>query len=428
MNITPALGILTVQCLWLSAAFAAEPAAPPAAFTPQKQSLAIPLTVQPAQGQPAPTVQCVVTHGPAVPIGALAFSPDGRLLAVGGYQEVLIWDLAGAKLARRIGLEQPGCLVHSLAFSNDGKLLAVPDSSPHGPGAVKVFDVATGQVAMTFQEPKDVIYCVAFSIDGKLLVAGGVDTKLYIWSVAEKKLASTLTRHGGWILSAAFSPDGKLLTTGGSDKIALVWEVGTWKELFTLKQLDAVNGAAFSPDSQYVAMAVGGPADRFLRVRRRTDGWQPRAMDFGIQTPLDVVWAHKTNRVFVPSTENTVRVYDGGNGRHLATYSGHTDWVYSVAVTPDGARAASGSADGTVKLWNTADNRILATLVQITPRTDQWVIVAAPGYLMCSAPNALSWQTANVKTPPGKIAAALQNPEMVVKAMAGEKIGPATLQ
>jgi WD40 repeat protein len=183
----------------------------------------------------------------------------------------------------------------------------------------------------------------------------------------------------------------------------------------------------FSPDSQFVTLAVAGPDDRAIRVFRWSDGWQPRAMDFAALMPLDVIWAHKTNRLFVPSSENAIRVYDGGNGGHLATLSGHTDWVYSVAVTPDGAKLASGSADGTVKLWNTADNRLLATFIQFTPRTDQWLIVAPPGHLSSSAPTALQWTATNVKTPPEKIAEVLQHPDLVAKAIAGEQIGPATL-
>ena len=63
----------------------------------------------------------------ALPLSAVAFSPDGKTLAVGGYREVLLWDLAAGKLAKRIGAGQIGNMVQAVLFSKDGKSLAEPE-------------------------------------------------------------------------------------------------------------------------------------------------------------------------------------------------------------------------------------------------------------------------------------------------------------
>jgi WD40 repeat protein len=389
--------------------------------------LSFPIIVAPPGNAQAPALDCVVPFGPPLPTSALAFCPDGKALAVGGYQEVLLWDLANAKLAKRIGVGQIGEFVRSVAFRNNGQWLAVAEGTPYGPGAVKVFDVNSGQPALTFQEPRDAVFAVAFSPDGKLLAAGGADQVARIWSVDENKLVGELKGHSAWILGVHFSADGKFLATAGADRTAQVWEVGTWKLVAKLDQMEPVNGVAFGPNAELVAAAVAGPTDRMIRLRRRDNTQLARAIDMGVPGPLGVVWALASNRMYVPLTDKTVRVYDPNSGGHVATLAGHTDWVYGVALSPDAATLASASADGTVKLWHTGENRLLATLVQVTPRTEEWLIVAPPGYLVASAPGAVQWRAANLPTPPDKIAAVLQNPDLVKKSLAGEKLPPPVL-
>jgi len=416
MNIKSALAVAVCLALCLPAA-AQGPA-------PAKQPLAFPILVAPAGNPQAPSLDAVVSFGPPVPLSALAFSPDGKTLAVGGYQEVLLWDLAGAKLAKRIGVGQISDFVRGVAFRNNGQWLAVAEGTPYGAGAVKVFDVNSGQPARAFQEPKDAVFTVTISPDGKLLAAGGADNIARVWSVDENKMVGELKGHTAWVLGASFSADGKFLVTSGADRTAHVWEVGTWKPVAKLDQMESVNGVAFGPNAELVAVAVAGPTDRMIRLRRRDNAQLARPIDMGVPGPLGVLWAPAGNRLYVPLTDKTVRVYDPGNGAHVATLSGHTDWVYGVALTADGAKLASASADGTVKLWHTGENRLLATFVQITPRTEEWLIVAPPGYVAASGAGVIQWRAANLTTPPDKIPTILQKPELVQKAMAGEKLPP----
>jgi WD40 repeat protein len=194
-----------------------------------------------------------------------------------------------------------------------------------------------------------------------------------------------------------------------------------------LDQMEPVNGVAFDQTAELVAVAVAGPTDRAIRLRRRDNAQLARTIDMGVPGPLGVLWTPAGNRLYIPLTDNTVRVYDAGNGAHVATLSGHTDWVYGVALTPDGTTLASASADGTVRLWHTGENRPLATLVQVTPRTEEWLIVAAPGYLAAGSLGAVQWRASNVATPPDQIPAVVQNQELVKKAIAGEKLSPPAL-
>jgi WD40 repeat protein len=135
------------------------------------------------------------------------------------------------------------------------------------------------------------------------------------------------------------------------------------------------------------------PVDRPEEKDRPRKPVAVRTLDTAGATPLALVWGSvpqakaKQSRLYVASSDRTVKVY-GENGGLLGNLTGHGDWVYSVAVSPDGTRFASGSADGTVLLWDGATNRLLGTLVQLTPGRDESLVVAAPGALGAPAPGA----------------------------------------
>jgi WD40 repeat protein len=394
---------------------------------PQKHPLAFPIGIAAPAVQPPASLECVVDFGPAAPIAAVAFSPDGKTLAVGGYQEVLLWDLANAKLAKRVGVGQLGNVVRTLAFRKDGRSLVVGEGSPRGLGGVKVLDLQTGQLAASLPDPRDVVSSLGLSPDGKLVAVGGADRLVHVWNLDDKKLLTAIKEHGARISGASFSADGKFLATAGTDKSLRVWEVGSWKLLSTMEQTEIVHAAAFNPDGSLLALAVGGPDDRAIHIRRRDNSQEVRVLDTGLGLPLDICWVAAGNRIFAACSDKTVKVFDA-NGGLVANLSGHSDWVYCVAASPDGTKLASGSADGTVKLWNVADGRLLATFVQISPRTEQWLIVTPPGYLATSAAGALQWRPKNLKTPPDKLASLLQNPDLLRQTIAGAKTAPPAVQ
>ncbi len=420
MNIKRAIGVAALVCLGL--AFVVETPATAAESAPPKQTLAIPVT---AAGK---TLECLLDFGPAVPVAAVAFSPDGKMLASAGYREVLLWDLAGAKLFKRIGGDQLAGSARALVFLADGKSLAVGEGVPHQSGAVRIFDVESGRQTHVFDEPQEVVYALTLSPDGKHLVAGSADTSVYVWSVDDKKLVATLADHTGWVLGVSFSADGKQLATTGGDNSLRIWKTDTWQWAKSFGLKDVAHGAVFNTDGKTLNVAVGGPADRGLRTRRTDNDRYRRPMSTGGGMPLGLAFDPKTSKLFAPCSDKTIRVVDARNGRWLATLAGHQDWVYCATLNSDATRLASGSGDGTVKLWNTADGKLLATLVQMSPRTDGWLMLSVGGYLATSSADALRWNATNVKTPIEEITGVLQKPELLQKALAGEKTDPPALQ
>lgn len=388
-----------------------------------RQTLAFPVI----RAQPGKQVGVdgVVEFGPALAISALAFSPDGATLAVGGYQEVLLWDLAQARLARRIGAGELDGMIHAVAFLDGGKALAVGDGSPGAKGAVKIFSTADGKRTATFGEPKGTVYCLAVSPDGTLLAAGSADTCLYVYDLKAGKPATTIDAHADWVLGAQFSADGKRLLTAGADRTMRVWEVGTWKMLLQYDQGDCVHAAVLGPDNDTVVGAVSGPTERGLVIGRVDADLKvaaqrkPRArlIGTGALMPLDIIWPGKGQNVFVPFNDGRIRAYQGASGRGVRTFDGHTDWVYAVAATDDGKRLASGGADGTVRLWDAEKGPMLATLVHLAPGSDGWLIMTPAGHFAASAPDALAWRAEGDAKPPDGLTDRYQKPDLVVKAL-----------
>ena len=423
MNIKHALLAVTVVCVSLGWSLVAQRTLLAQELGPQKQPMVIPLAAQGGR-----SIECVVPVGPSNPISAVAFSPDAKTLAVGGYQEVVLWDLATGKLARRLAAGQLGESVRALVFLDDGKLLAVGQGTPGSSGAVKILNVETGRTTASLDEPPDVVHCLAVSPDGKLLAASGTYTSVHVWSIVDKNLVATIKGHSAPVGDVTFSAAGKLMATAGADRSLRVWKVEDWGLVATFVEQEAVCGSAFGADGITLVLGIAGPTARGIRVRRTNNVRYTRSFSTPVGTPLDLVGVAKGNRLYVASSDHTVKAMDSNNGRLLATFTGHNDWVDCVAVSADGAKVASGSADGTVKLWNSADGKLLATLVQLSPRTDQWLVVTAQGYLATSSAGELAWNVTNVKTPTEQITGILDQPELVKKAIAGEKTDPPALE
>jgi len=262
-------------------------------------------------------------------------------------------NFQNANLAKSVFAEIALDIV-AIAFSPDGQLLAISDRT----GEIHLWQVAERQILFTFKGHSGVVRSIAFSPDGQTLVSGSDDTTIKLWSIPTRHHIKTLCEHTNQVNSVAFSPDGFTLASGSRDKTIKLWDFHTGECRITLRgHTSRVRAVAFSPNSQLLASTS---SDKTVRLWDVTSS-RYLAILKGHDRSVYAV-AFSPNGLFLASSsaDKSIKLWDIQNVRHcgcLKTLEGHKSEVSSIAFSPDGKTLASGSYDKTVKLWNIEDVR-----------------------------------------------------------------------
>ncbi|MGW7381844.1 nSTAND1 domain-containing NTPase [Streptomyces sp. NPDC054794] len=268
------------------------------------------------------------------PTDTVAFSPDGRTLAIGivGDQRIQLWDLAGGRVRGTLGKRTDGSTV-AMAFSPDGRTLAAADLD-HG---VALWNTDTGRLRRRLSGDVSPVWSLAFSPDGHTLVTGTADHGVKLWTTTSGRLRrSLLHQTKGAVDAIAFSPDGHALATSSVDRGVELWDTDTGRLLRGLTgDTSQVASLAFSPDGRTLA-TVG--------------------------------------------RDRSVLLWDAASGRLRTSLPGHTAAVISLAFSPDGHSLATGSEDGVLRLWDLAADQSQRVLSTPPDRTDTQASSATKRY------------------------------------------------
>ena len=274
-------------------------------------------------------------------------------------------NFQNANLAKSVFAEIALDIV-AIAFSPDGQLLAISDRR----GEIHLWQVAERQILFTLKGHSGVVRSIAFSPDGQTVVSGSDDTTVKLWSIPTRQHIKTLCEHTNQVNSVAFSPDGFTLASGSRDKTIKLWDFHTGECRITLRgHTSRVRAVAFSPNSQLLASTS---SDKTVRLWDVTSS-RYLAILKGHDRSVYAV-AFSPNGLFLASSsaDKSIKLWDIQNVRHckcLKTLEGHNSEVSSMAFSPDGKTLASGSYDKTVKLWNIFDvgnSRLLTTYQEHT--------------------------------------------------------------
>jgi RNA polymerase sigma factor (sigma-70 family) len=193
--------------------------------------------------------------------GGVAFTPDGKLVAMASGRRIRMWDVASSlgNNGTEVRTFATTSDLLALVISPDGKTMALSLAENH----VKLCDLTTAEEKRSLSGHTKEVRAVAFSPDGKTIATGSDDALVRLWDAATGKLTSILKGHNGPVASVAFSPDGKTIASVGQiDRTLHIWDrqtgqdVGTYKE--HTKELSAV---LFSPDGKFL-VTVGSDAVR----------------------------------------------------------------------------------------------------------------------------------------------------------------------
>jgi WD40 repeat protein len=194
------------------------------------------------------------------PIGSVAFSPDGSMLAHTSPTDGLVWlwstasDSGDAKLILIEAAD--GCTLESLAYHPDGNQLAVGGidylSTGDRDGAVAIWDLTTKEKNQVFDYG---VYSVAFDPKGRYLTGAGVTNFVYVWDLQSNELAFELEGHQSKVHTSIFDPEGSYVLSGGDDGTLRVWDVLSGR-LMVVREFDVpVQALAFGKSgSLYVGL------------------------------------------------------------------------------------------------------------------------------------------------------------------------------
>ena len=297
----------------------------------------------PAPPDIRPTVRVVS------PLSALKFSPDGSLLAAGGYKQVGLVDPASGSMVAM--LSGHADLVRSLDFSPDGKLLAAGGGQPQIGGEVKIWDVSSHQLVRTFRGHRDSIYSVVWSPDGKLLATASYDKAIKLWDASNGREIRDLEDHIDAVFGVAFSPDGKRLASVSQDRTVKIWDVLTGKRLYTLSDAsDGLTCLAFSPAGDEIA-AAGYDKTIYVWKLGDDDGHLVQSLIADQDSVLALVWSHDGTTLITASSDGSIR-FRNTKLELTGLVDRQPDWVDALALRGDGKVLAAGRLNGSLSLYD----------------------------------------------------------------------------
>ncbi|MBW4486137.1 MAG: hypothetical protein KME14_26750 [Tildeniella torsiva UHER 1998/13D] len=324
------------------------------AFSPDGTLLAMGIDRQILLWRMADRRQIATLEGHTAWVRRVVFSPDGSLLASGSLDHTIrLWDVQTGQCLKT--LQGHTSDVQALAFSPDGALLA-SGSNDH---TIRLWDVQTQQCAQTLIGHDNRILSVIFSSDGQALISTSDDQTVRFWHLATSTCRQTIATSVNWLLSTALSPNGTTLVTGSDQQTVKFWDVQTGDCLGTLPNYSAtVWAVAFSPNGQLLAT---GSDDKTIRL------WD-------VQTRQCLkTWQEHTNQVWQVSfspdgqtlvsggEDQAVKLWDVASGHCLTTIKSHRNWVAAIAFSPDSRTLASGSKDQQIRLWDVETGRCIKT-------------------------------------------------------------------
>jgi dipeptidyl aminopeptidase/acylaminoacyl peptidase len=329
-------------------------------------------------------------------ITTIDYSPDGTLLAVSGYHEILLHKSDGsAVVARLVGLSER---IQSLAFSPDGKLLAAAGGSPSRFGEIQVWDVEKRKLKLSVSMTNDTLYGVSWSPDGLKIGFGCGDNTLRAID-ADGKQVLYQGAHSDWVLGTVFSQEGSYLISVSRDRSMKLTEVATQRMIDNITSITpgALKGGLAAvavrpmkekkmskvpPDTPgaapkpYDELLTGG-ADgtprlyKMHREAKRVIGDDFNKIRDYEPMPGRIYDARFSadGKLFVAGSsfdrKGEVRVYQVDDGKRLSRCEGTYGPIHAVAFRPEGQQVATAGFDGLIRIYETASGKLIKEFIAV---------------------------------------------------------------
>lgn len=260
-------------------------------------------------------------------VSSLAFSPDSRYLATGGRDKIIrVWETLTGKPAWTFN--SPGW-VTSVRFHPSAQYIMSggQDKDLH------IWDLTSSKEIARLRGHKDLITGFMFTKDGDRVLSASWDKTLRFWDFKSGKQLSIMKGHRDSITCFAMSPDGRLGVSGTAEGARCIWELSSGKMLANYQDYP-VASLAWSPDGKLIYSGVGSSTVAL----------------FGM--------AFSGEHANLAKDECSIRCWNPQTGQEQRRFDGHSDWITSLSVSPEGTYLLSGSQDASVRLWDASSGKL----------------------------------------------------------------------
>ncbi|KAG9063964.1 hypothetical protein KI688_004078 [Linnemannia hyalina] len=279
-------------------------------------------------------------------VRACAYSPDGRMLAVGvGISKIGVGIYDTSSWTKTYSITAPN-LVETMTFSPDSTRVAFGGND----GLVRLWDYASGQEMVVMEGHMFNVKFVAFSPCGQQIASAGDDRTVRLWDSHTGESLFVLKGHTDQVWIIKYFPSGGRLVSGGCDNAIRFWnsEDGAPGIVFH-SSLGAVCTLAFSTDGRWIASGhVGGG----LQLWHAESGEPGPILHGHTGQVMGIAFSPDSRWIASSSRDETVRLWDASTGTPINTLTSHKSFVNDVVFSPNGHQIASGGTDNRVRLWD----------------------------------------------------------------------------
>ena len=322
-----------------------------------------------------PTAPAAYISAPAIP--AIAFSPDGTLLAVAAHHEIILHKADGSAILARL----PGdaARIESFAFSADGKLLAAAGGSPGLFGELQLWEIPSGKMAKAFKIGRDSLFGVNWSPNQQQIICGSAERAVRVIAVADGKELFKFENHTDWTFGAAFTTNGQRFVSGGRDRALKLVDLA--KKQFiedANRPSEPISCLARHPSLDQIAYGSAQGSVQLYKMtehadRAAADKDANRIRNFDrVPTAATAITFNADGTLLaVASLTGEGRIFRTENGARVASLQnkGIEGPIFALAFHPKLPQIAAGGFDGQLRLFSTTNGAPIATFFPVPLKT-----------------------------------------------------------
>ena len=293
-------------------------------------------------------------------VAALAWSPDGQILAVAGWHEVVLHPGNTHGIIARLLGDSPR--IESLAFSPDGSQLATSGGAPSEYGEVQIWDLSTRTLSRSIKTTGDAVFGVSWSPDGQRVAIGGADKLVRVFTVADGGETMKCDNHIDWVFGTGWSRDGTRLVTASRDRALKLIDVASGHLVDDVnRQGDPLVSLALHPRENLLVCGTEKGESQVFRLEPRggrlaegddkVNGFV-RNLERLSGAVQALAWSGDGSLIAAGSAGGDVRVFTAADGRRKTLLKWTHGPVYAVAFQATNQVLAVAGQDGRIRVYN----------------------------------------------------------------------------